>query len=75
MKFYLNFGEDIYYNISIEHLDNYVYMRFEATKDELKFVRIKIHVSIVCRYFCVRSTVARVVLYNTSRQSCQFCNP
>lgn len=26
MKFNLNFGEDIYYNISIEHLDNYVYL-------------------------------------------------
>lgn len=67
MKFYLNFGEDIYYNISIEHLDDYVYMRFEATKDESKFVRLRIYVSIVCRYFCVPSTVAPVVLYNTSR--------
>lgn len=54
MKFYLNFGEDIYYNISIEYLDIYVYMRFEAAEEQMKFVRIRrINVSILCRYLCV----------------------
>lgn len=51
MKFNLNFGEDIYYNISLEHLDNYFYMRFEAAEEQMKFVRIRINVSILCRLY------------------------
>lgn len=52
MKFNLNFGEDIYYNISIEHLriDTCARMRFEeAEEEQMKIVRIRINVSILCR--------------------------